>query len=72
MKTQKLHIGVNIQKELNRQNKTVAWFAEQMGLQRPNCYRIIRSESINTDRLILVSKILQHDFFKDYSKYLNL
>lgn len=65
-----VHLGELIQKELTRRNQSVTWLAEQLGIQRPNCYRIIHAESMNTERLFLISRILHHDFFAYYSEVL--
>lgn len=65
-----IHLGMQIQKELNRRNQSVTWLAEQLGIKRPNCYRIIHAESMNTERLYLISRILHHDFFIYYSQVL--
>ena len=66
-----IHVGGLIRSELTRQNKTVAWLADQLAIHRPNCYRILRSKSIDTDLLLRISRILKHDFFAEYSKCIN-
>lgn len=66
-----IHVGALIHQELTRQNKSISWLADQLGLQRPNCYRIIHAKSMNTDRLFLISQLLHHDFFADYSSLLS-
>lgn len=70
MKKSSIHIGQLIRTQLKSQNHTVAWLADKLLIQRPNCYRILRAESIDTDRLLLISQILHHDFFAEYSKCL--
>ena len=65
-----IHIGALIRAELTRQQITVTNLAGALGIQRPNCYRILRNPSIDTDLLMRISRILQHDFFAEYSKCL--
>lgn len=72
MNPEPLHIGQAIHAELIKQDRSVSWLADQLGIQRPNCYRILHSANINTDRLLAVSCILRYDFFADYSKRLAL
>ena len=45
-----IHVGSLVRAELSRQQISVSWLAEQLGIQRPNCYRILNAQSIQTDR----------------------
>lgn len=65
-----IHIGGLIRTELTRQDKTVVWLADQLAIHRPNCYRILRGKSIDTDLLMRISNAMRHDFFAEYSKKL--
>lgn len=65
MEMPSVHIGNMVRAELERQGKSVAWLAEQLNMQRPNCYRLLRSQSIHTDQLRQLSVLLKHDFFAD-------
>ena len=62
-----MHIGEAIKEELERQGKTVVWFAEQLPCHRTNVYRIFERVSIDTHVLMRISEILEHDFFAEYS-----
>lgn len=62
-----MHIGEAIRKELERQEKTVVWLAEQIPCHRTNVYRIFEKDSIDTRILMRISNILDHDFFIDHS-----
>ena len=66
-----IHVGSLIRVELSRQNQTVTWLAEQLGIERTNCYRFLRAQSLHTDQLARISVAMQHDFFADCSKALN-
>ena len=67
MKPYPIHVGSLVRAELSRQNHTVTWLAEQLGIQRSNCYRILHAQSIHTTLLEQVCVAMQHDFFADYS-----
>lgn len=67
-----MHIGEAIKKELERQGKTVVWFAEQIPCHRTNVYRIFEKASIDTHLLMRISEILHHDFFTDHAKELSI
>ena len=62
-----MHIGEAIRKELERQGKTVVWFAEQLSYSRTNNYKIFNKSSIDTEVLQRISIVLQLNFFKFYS-----
>lgn len=72
MKPDPIHVGALIRIELDRQHQTVSWLAQQLSIQRPNCYRILNAQSIHTDQLVRISIVMQHDFFADYSKIIQL
>ena len=72
MKRNPIHIGSLVRVELFRQHQTVTWLAEQLGIERTNCYRFLRAQSLHTDQLARISVAMQHDFFADCSKSLNL
>lgn len=57
------HIGKAIKGELERQERSVAWFARQLSCDRSNVYRIFQKESIDTHLLARISIVLHHDFF---------
>ena len=62
-----MHIGEAIRKELERQGKTVVWFAEQLSYTRANIYKIFEKSSIDTELLYRISSVLNLDFFKFYT-----
>lgn len=67
-----LHIGQMIKNNFDQQPKshTINWFAEQLHCQRGNIYNIFNRKTIDTELLIRISIILNHDFFKDISEYM--
>lgn len=63
-----------IKKEFNRlpREHTVVWFARQLNCDRRNIYDIFERRSIDIELLARISTVLNHDFFADLSKQLNL
>lgn len=68
MKTYPIHVGSLVRAELSRQHHSVSWLAEQLGIQRTNCYRILGAQSIHTALMEQLSRVMQHDFFSDCSE----
>ncbi len=64
-----IHIGKMIKAEFDRHPKahTVNWLAEQLSCRRNNVYDIFNRKAVDTDLLIRLTRILQHDFFKEIS-----
>lgn len=63
-----VHIGNEIRETLENRSIGVSDFARKIGLSRNVVYNIFERESINTELLYRISKVLKHDFFKYYSK----
>jgi len=61
-----VHIGKQIETELRRQERSVAWFARNLYCERTNVYDIFKRKSIDTELLLRISIILRHDFFRYY------
>lgn len=60
-----LCIGNAIKTEVEKQERTVSWFAKKLGCSRMAIYRIYEKNSIDTATLRQISKILNHNFFND-------
>lgn len=56
---------------MREQGRTTVWLARQLGCARTFVYRIYERPSIDTSLLLRISKILEHDFFCDYSAAFN-
>lgn len=52
---------------MQKQGRTTVWLARQLGCARTYIYKIYERPSIDTNMLMRISKILEHDFFYDYS-----
>lgn len=66
----RLHIGSLIKAELDRQERSVSWFARKLCCDRTNVYKLFRRPTIDTEQLLRVSQILHHDFFSYYKTQL--
>lgn len=66
-----IHIGHEIELALRQQGKTVVWLATELGIKRPNVYRIFQSPSCDTALLLRLSHILHTDFFNVFSECIN-
>lgn len=62
-----IHIGHKIKEELYAQGISVSVFAKQINRSRNVVYNIFERESIDTDLLNKIAKILNCDFFSLYS-----
>lgn len=61
-----IHIGQLIEAELHRQERSVTWFANKLYCDRTNVYSIFKRKSIDTELLLRISYILNHNFFSYY------
>ena len=64
------HIGNLIKAELARQQRSIAWLAQQMGCSRQNLCRQLGHNYLGTDQLLKISLILHRDFFHNFTEYL--
>lgn len=62
-----ISVGTLIKTELERQERSVVWFAQHLSCDRTNVYRIFAKDSIDTELLIRICKVLNHNFFADIS-----
>ncbi len=60
-------IGILIREELQAQERSVAWFARKIHLDRSNVYRLFQKNSVDTDLLRRISQVLDRNFFAVYS-----
>ena len=64
-----MHIGQRIKEIFDAQprNHNIEWFADRLHCKRANIYNIFNRSTIDTDLLMHISKVLDHDFFRDLS-----
>ena len=70
-KNKYIHIGSIIKTELEKQERTVSWFARKLNCDRSNIYKIFKRSTIDTELLLRISKILNFNFFKCYERIVN-
>lgn len=68
---ERISVGSLIKQELKRQERSVVWFANHLSCDRTNIYRILSKDSIDTNMLIRISKVLNHNFFEDIASNIN-
>lgn len=64
----KIHIGKKIQDVVDNSSYTIVAFAKEIGLTRDGVYKIFKKESIDTEQLQKISKVLDHNFFSYYGQ----
>lgn len=62
----KIHIGKKIKEVLDKSPMAKEDFATRIGLTRDGAYKILKKESIATDQLQKICRVLDHDFFSYY------
>lgn len=60
-------IGRLIKEELERQERSVTWFANKLSCHRTNVYDIFARDNIDITLLVRISHILRRNFLKDIS-----
>lgn len=60
-----VHIGKEIQRVLHERNMNVSDFANRICCHRKNVYDIFKRKSLDIDRIIQISEILDYDFIKE-------
>lgn len=58
-------IGILIKEELERQERTVTWFAKKLNCHRVNVYDIFSRENIDIQLLIRISRILNKNYLRE-------
>jgi transcriptional regulator with XRE-family HTH domain len=67
------HIGAQIRAVIEQRGMTVTEFAKRINKSRENAYSIFSRKTIDTGLLKLISEVLSHDFFKQFStEYMTL
>lgn len=61
-----IHIGTAIEQKIRERGMTYAEFARRLNVDRTTVYNIVRGNSIDTERLMRISKILEYDFIKEF------
>lgn len=65
-----IHVGSLVKLELRKQGYSVTWLARQLHKERSGVYKMLSRKSLDISTLMMVSVVLNHDFFADISKML--
>ncbi len=60
-----LPIGLLIKEELERQERSIAWFSRKLSCHRTNVYDIFARENIDVALLVRISRILGRNFLRE-------
>lgn len=63
-----VHVGEMVAEVMYQQHISKHDFAESIGTDRSNVYRILKKDSIETNQLYRYSKELKHNFFRDLAE----
>lgn len=61
-------IGKLIKEELEKQERSISWFARKLSCDRSNIYRLFQKDSIDTHLLLRISLLLGRNFFDELSE----
>lgn len=65
-----VHVGEMLAEVMYQQHIPKNDFADRIGTDRSNVYRILKKDSIETNQLYRYSKELKHNFFRDLAEEL--
>ena len=63
-----IHIGQKIEICLKEKKRTQNQLADLLGVKHPVISKLLRKDSIDSGRLVMISNFLGHDFFVDFYK----
>lgn len=63
-----IHIGKRIKQKLAEQGRTSSWLAQQLSYNRTTMYKIYDKASLDTQMLLRISRIMEYDFFQEFSQ----
>lgn len=63
----KIDVGLAIEQRMNELGLSKSEFGRRIGVAQQNVNRILEKGSIDTDKLVLICEVLNHDFFSDFS-----
>ncbi len=63
-----VNIGNKIKLEIKKKGMSTSEFARRINKSRENAYSIFKRKSIDTELLMVISKVLDVDFFQFYTK----
>lgn len=68
MQTRKIQIGQLIREKVKERKMSIPDFANAIHSSRTNVYNILKAQTVDVEKLMLISEVLNYDFFKHYCK----
>ena len=62
-----LNIGLCIREEMLKQERSMSWLARKLNKERSVVYRMLNKNSMDTNTLAEISRLLNRDFFVELS-----
>ena len=62
-----LNIGQCIKEEMLKQERTMSWLSRKLNRDRSAVYRMLNKNSIDTNTLADIARLLNRDFFMELS-----
>ena len=63
-----IHIGQIIAEEMQKRGCTKAWLAKQLYCHPTNIGKLLKRQSVDTEQLLKISKIMGINFFEYYAQ----
>ncbi|MDR1847002.1 MAG: transcriptional regulator [Bacteroidales bacterium] len=60
-----IHIGELIRQKVEEQGLSITEFARKINCERTDVYYIFKQQTLNTEKLNLISKVLNYDFINE-------
>jgi plasmid maintenance system antidote protein VapI len=60
-----VHIGTLIGQKLEERSMTITAFARHIHCDRTTVYHLLKQKSIDVEKMILISRVLDYDFFHE-------
>jgi hypothetical protein len=68
-KEMEIHVGHLIKEVFDRQGRRATWLAAELNCNRSNVYSIFQRDNIDAQMLILISRVLGHNFLTDLAPW---
>jgi hypothetical protein len=67
---EKIHIGKLIHEKLSENDRSIAWLAKNIHCDPSNLNKTLKQNHIDTELLLLISIVMDYDFFVFYSDFI--
>ncbi len=63
-----IHIGLEIERVLRHERRTVTWLSKKICCNRTNIYKLFMKRNIDVELLMRISLALEYNFFECYAQ----